>query len=300
MNALDKNQITQFICLEDIEARTKLEVVLSPYLGLRRCSQIIIPSEFTDSFELGKQIDEKVQPQILKLQQISDPKIKGLGIRAIRKVLEKNFEEIVEESDSYKVHAKWTDRFNLKSFQAIVRPTLHEIYYFKDRKTRTDVVKVMKGRAIIREKSLNDPEARNNNIKYAFPEEFNRKWLTGVGSLLGYPECCVKHYVMGREKGINVEARATQQLLDSLKEGEVDTHAYYIGNFLPHTPSCPKAIELGYKWEERIGEFNEEFGKLYSQMLVRNSELILRQHELVLLYLAQFNAKVEGPSKSKE
>jgi hypothetical protein len=299
MNILNKNQITQFINLENIELRTKLEVILSPYLDLRRCSQLIIPSEFTDSIELGKQIDDKVLPQILKLQQIRDPKIKRLGIQAIHKVLEKNFEEIVEGSDSYKIHAKWTDIFKLKSFQANVRPTVHEIYYFKNRDTRTDVIKVIKDRAKIREKSLNDLEARKNNIKYAFPEEFNGKWLKKVGSLLGYPECCVKHYSIGRENGINVEARASQQLLESLKEGEVDTHVYYIGNFFPHSPSCPKAIELGYKWEEKIGEFNEELGKLYSQTLIRNAELILRQHELVSLYLSRFNAKIEGPSKPK-
>ena len=92
MNILDKNQITQFINLENTELRTKLEVILSPYLDLRRCSQLIIPSEFTDSIELGKQIDENVQPQIMKLQQIRDPKIRSLGIQAIHKMLEKNFE----------------------------------------------------------------------------------------------------------------------------------------------------------------------------------------------------------------
>ena len=297
MNILDKNQITLFTNLETIELRTKLEVILSLDRDLRRCSQLIIPSEFTDSIELGKQIDEKVQPQIMKLQQIVDPKIKSLGIQAIHKVLEKNFEEIVEESDSYRIHSEWTDRFNLKSFQTNVRPTVHEIYYFKKRDTKIEVMKVIKRRAIIREKNLNDPEARKNNIKYAFPEEFDRKWLTQVGSLLGYPECCVKHYSKGRESGINVEARASQQLLESLKEGEVDTHAYYLGNFLPHSPSCSKAIELGYQWEEKIGEFDEGLGKLYSQTLIRNAELILRQHELVSLYLSRFNAKIEDPSK---
>lgn len=296
MDILNENQITRFIAEENIELKIKLEVFLSPYLDLRRCSQLTIPSDFKDSIELGKQIDEKVQPQIMKLQQITDPRIKGLGIQAIHKVLEKNFVEIVEDSDSYSIHEKWADRFNLKSSQAKMRPTLHELYYFKDRKTRKEVIRIIKDRAIIRKKNINDPEAKKNNIKYAFPEEFDGKWLTRLGTLLGYPECCVKHYANGRKNEINVEARATQQLLDSLKEGEVDSHVYYIGNFLPHSPSCPKAIELGYMWEEKIGEFNEELGKLYSQTLIRNAELILRQPELVSLFLSHFDTKIEGTS----
>jgi hypothetical protein len=296
---LDINQITQFTNLETIELRSKLEFFLSPYLGLRKCSQITIPSDFIDSIELGKQIDEKVQPQIIKLTQITDPKIKGIGIQTIHKALEKHFEEIVEESDSYNVHAQWADHFGLKSYQVKMRPTSHEIYNYKDRGTRKEIARVSKDRSIIRGKNFNDPEARNNNIKYAFPEEFDGKWLTKVGSLLGYPDCCVKHYAKGRMKGVNVEARATQQLLDSLKDGEVDTHAYYIGNFLPHDPHCPKAVQLGYKWEDTITEFNEELGKLYSQTLLGNVELILRQPELVSLFLSHFKVNVEDTSKPK-
>lgn len=294
---MDSLQITKFIELETIESRTKLEFYLSTYLDLRKSSQITIPADFVDSIDLGKQIDKNVQPQISALTQISDPKIKAVGIQAIHKALEKNFEEIVEESDSYNVHSQWADLFNLKSNQLKTRPTVHEIYTYKDRGTRKEIVQIGRDRGFIREKNMNDPEARSNNIKYAFPEEFNVKWLTKVGKLLGYPECCVKHYAKGRENGVNVEAMATQQLLDSLNEGEVDTHAYYIGNFLPHDPNCPKAIELGYKWEEKISEFNEELGKLYTQTLLNNVELVLRQPELVSLYLSHFKVIMEDTSK---
>jgi hypothetical protein len=286
--------------LETIERRTKLEFYLSTYLNLRKSSQITIPADFVDSFDLGKQIDEKVHPQISRLTQISDPKIKALGIQAIHKSLEKNFEEIVEGSDSYNVHAKWADTFKLKNYQLTTRPTVHEIYTYKDRGTRKEIVQIGRDRSFIREKNMNDPEAQSNNIKYAFPEEFSVKWLTKVGALLGYPECCVKHYAKGRVNGVNVEARATQQLLDNLKDGEVDTHAYYIGNFLPHDPNCPKAIELGYKWEEKISEYNEELGKIYTQTLLDNVQLVLRQPELVSLYLSHFKVNVEDTSKPKD
>jgi hypothetical protein len=232
----------------------------------------------------------------MKLQQISDPKVKSIGIRAIHKVLKQNFEEIVEKSESYGSHMKWADNFSLRSSQAETRPTSHEIFFYKSKETRKNVMKVIRERNSIREKNSADPEARSNNIRYAFPEEFNGKWLNRLGSLLGYPDCCVKYYSKSRENGINVEAQATQQLLDKLKEGEVDAHAYYIGNFIPHEPNCPKAIALGYAWEEKINDFNEELGQLYSQMLVNNVELILRQPELVSLYLSQFKIKVENHS----
>ena len=102
-----------------------------------------------------------------------------------------------------------------------------------------------------------------------------------MGSLFDYPDCCIKAYTRGRMNGVNVEIRATQQLLEDLKEKKVDTHAYYASNFLPCSPSCSKAIEQGYLWSDKLRELGEEYEKLYHEVLFHNTEFILKQPEIV-------------------
>ena len=114
-----ENNVTQFINQTKIESRVKIETFLSTFLDIRKCSYLTIPTDFPDSIELGTLIDEQVQPQIMNLQQIKDPKIRSVGVQAIQKMLQKKFTEIVEESESYHLHMKWADDFKLKSTQMI-------------------------------------------------------------------------------------------------------------------------------------------------------------------------------------
>jgi hypothetical protein len=278
---LDKQMLQHFMDEEKITSRVKIEAYLSTYLELRKCSQLIIPAEYPDSMELGQRIDEKMKTHVNMLQQIKDPNAKAVGVQAVRKMFEKNFEEIVEDSESYRIHSSWADKLALKSTQTAVRPTIHELYYFKDRKTRKLAQQIIRDRRKIRQKTIRNASYGDDKIKFAFPEEFDKGWLERMGSLLGYPDCCIKFYTRGRMNGVNVEIRATQQLLDALKEKQVDTHAYYANNFLPCSPSCSKAIEQGYLWSDKLLELGEEYEKLYHEVLFHNTEFILKQPEIV-------------------
>ena len=278
---LDTQILQHFKDEEKITSRVKIEAYLSTYLDLRKCSQMIIPAEYPDSMELGKKIDEKMKTHVNMLQKIKDPNAKAVGVQAVSKMFEKHFEEIVEDSESYKIHASWADKLKLKSTQTAVRPTIHELYYFKDRKTRKETRQIIKDRRKIKQITIRNANYGDNRILFAFPEEFDKGWLEKMGSLLGYPDCCVKFYTKGRINGVNVEIRATQQLIDALKEKEVDTHAYYASNFLPCSPSCSKAIDQGYLWSNKLLELGEEWEKLYHEILFHNTELILKQPEIV-------------------
>lgn len=278
---LDTQTLQHFMEEEKITTRVKIEAYLSTYVNLRNCGQMIIPADYPDSVELGQKIDEKIKPHVNMLQQIKDPKAKAMGVQAVRKMFEKNFEEIVEDSESYRIHSIWADKLELKSTQTAVRPTIHELYFFKDRKTRKLTQQILRDRRKIRQKTIRNANYGDDKIKFAFPEEFDKGWLEKMGSLFDYPDCCIKAYTRGRMNGVNVEIRATQQLLEDLKEKKVDTHAYYASNFLPCSPSCSKAIEQGYLWSDKLRELGEEYEKLYHEVLFHNTEFILKQPEIV-------------------
>jgi hypothetical protein len=285
---LDQSTVDELLNERLISTKAKIETFLAPTLGLRPASQLTIPAELPHGMEMGQKIDQNVQPQMVQLQKIQDLRTRAVAVQAIKKLLEKNFETIVEESDEYRALYEWSSRIGLRNNQVKVRPTVHEIYFYPDRGTGRTIQNLMREREKIRRKVQRKPGENINTIRFAYPEEFEPKWLHELGKVLGYPECCVKQYADDRANGINVEVRAAQQLIEAAVD--VDTHVYFTGYFFPCSPRCEDALRRGYEWHEAFKEL-QELGELYEQNIYVNTELVLRQPELIQKYLAQFKPK---------
>ena len=291
MRPMEPSIIEKLLKEELLSPKVKLEAFLAAYLKLRPASQLTIPAELPHGPQMGREIDQNMQPHLIQLQTIKDLKTRAIAVQGLKLLLEKNFETIVEESDEYKALYDWSSRLGLRNNQVKVRPTVHEIYFYKDRGTGRNIQKLMREREKIRRKVQRQPGQDINTIRFAYPEEFEPKWLHGLGEVLGYPDCCVKQYAEDRKNGVNVESRASQQLLDAVNEKEVDSHVYYTGYFFPCNPRCEKALEKGYQWHDAFKELHPELGKLYEHDIYFNAELVLRQPELIQKYLAQFKPK---------
>jgi hypothetical protein len=289
---MDESLIDSFLDEPLIVHKAKLEAFLAPLLGLRPASQVTIPAEFPNGVEMGRRIDDEVKPHVTKLRTIQDIKARAIAVQAMKKLLEKQFEAVVEESKVYKTYYNWADYLGLRSNQIKVRPTVHELYFFKDKSTGRILRGLVRDREKIRRKVQRKPKPDVDSIRFAYPEEFDRKWLLRNGELLGYPDCCVKQYAEDRVKGVNVEARASQQLLDALRNVEVDSHVYFTGFFFPCTPTCEKSIAIGDAWHESFKEIDQRFSELYERILLMNAEMVLRQPELITKYLDQFKKKI--------
>lgn len=268
--------------------KSKLEAFLAPYLGLRPASQVTIPAELPNGSQLGQRIDAEVKPHISKLQTIIDPRARAKAVQAIKKMLEKSFEVIVEDSDAYKAYYRWVEELGLRNNQIKVRPTVHELYLFKEKGTGGRIRRLMNDRDKIRRKTQRRPRPNVDPIRFAYPEEYDEKWLLRNGEVLGYPQCCVKSYARDRINGVNVEARAARQLIEILKETEVDTHVYFTGFFFPCSPKCENALSIGQTWADSFSELDSRLSGLYESFLLMNTELVLRQPELIIKYLSQF------------
>ena len=291
---MDQGTIEAFLEEKLITTKAKLEAFLATSMKLRPASQVTIPAEFPSGLEMGRRIDANVQPQMMQLQNIHDLRTRAVAVQAIKKLLEKNFETIVEDSDEYRTYYDWSNRLGLKNNQIKVRPTVHELYFYHSRGTGNDIQKLMREREKIRRKVQRKPGENINSIRFAYPEEFEPKWLKVLGEILGYPDCCVRQYAEDRSNEINVEARASQQLLDAVKEKEVDTHAYFTGYFFPCTPRCEKALQKGHEWHDALKELHPKLGELYEQNIYINTEMVLRQPELIAQYLSQFKPKTSA------
>lgn len=294
MIALEKEVLDELLSDERILPRVKVECLLMPYMGLRPVSQITIPAEIPGGPEMGQRIDEAVKPHMERLQVITEIRAKVAAINDVRKRMERLFEEVVEGSEPFKAYYSWSDRLGLKSEQAKVRPTVHEIFVFKDGQQRKELRKLFKDREKLRAKTQRRPDPKIERIRFAYPEEFNAHWITRMRKLLGHPDCCVRQYALDRVRGVNVEARAAKQLQDALQEGKrVDTRSYPLGYFYPCKPECPNATKKGEAWHQQLAALDERLGAMYVEMLQVNTHMVLKQPEIIARYVSQFQRPQE-------
>jgi len=285
---MEPNLLNEFLDDPLVLSKSKLEAFLAPYLGLRPASHVTIPAELPNGVEMGQRIDEEVKPHLTKLQSVTDMQARALGVQVLKKMLEQQFEAIVEDSDSYRAYYRWSDKLGLRSNQIKIRPTVHELYLFRERKTGGQIRKLMSERFKIRRKTQRKPDPNVGYTRFAYPEEFDRKWLLANGKVLGYPKCCVRQYAEDRDNGVNAESRASIHLVDALKAGQVDTHVYFTGYFFPCSPHCENALAKGHQWNDAFRELDLRVSELYERVLLGNAELVLRQPELISKYLSQF------------
>jgi len=288
---MEQSTVEELLKDKLLSPKIVIEAFLASCLKLRPASQVTVPAEMPNGVEMGQKIDQNIQPQMMQLKNIKDLRTRAVAVQAMKKLMEKQFEDIVEESDEYKALYDWSDKLGLRNNQVKVRPTVHEIYLYTERGTGRSIQKLMREREKIRRKIQRKPGENVNPIRFAYPEEFDPKWLKRMGEVLGYPSCCVDRYAEDRKNNVNVEVRASQQLIDEIKEKEVDAHVYYTGFFFPCSPRCENALKNGYRWDEKLKELHPDLGALYERDIRYNAELVLRQPELIQKYLTQFKPK---------
>jgi len=286
-------QIEELIGDTRLLTRVKVENYLLVHLGLRPCSQITLPAELPEAEAMGAAIDERVYQHMRRLSAMTDPKRRRAAIDTVKRELRTAFEEIVEASDRYRAHMEWARALGLRSLRVEVRPTVRELYLFRDRDVGRRLRRLMRRREELRRQALRHPSPDMGRVQFAYPEEFQGTWLREMGELLGYPGCCVKRYASDRERGISVEERAARQIGEAEQRGEVDPLAYFIAYFFPCSPDCEAALSRGRDCRERLREIVPDLGNLYEAEAAENLDRVRRQPDLI----ARYRARAEETSR---
>jgi len=267
-----------------LHARVKIENYLLVHLKLRPCSQTTFPTELPDGDALGAAIDERIYPLMSSIGAVADPRKRLTVIDGVKKEMRAAFKEIVEASDRYRAHLKWTEALGLRSLRVEVRPTIQELYLFKDKEVAKRLKRLMKEREKLRRQALRRPSPNLGRVQLAYPGEFKSRWLREMGGLLGYPSCCVDRYASEREHGVSVEKREAQQIREAEQRGAVDPFTYFVGYFFPCSPYCDKALSRGREYHERLRGLDPSLGKVYMSIVSENLDHIRRQPEIIAEY----------------
>lgn len=281
--------LSDFLNNDHIIPRIKVENFLLVSLGLRPCSQMILPTELQNAETVGRAIDEQIFPKLIKIRSEPDPGKRLWLIEALKKEMRRAYEKNVKRSEMYRFHLSWVKRIGLRKMVVVVRPTIEELYIFKNDEIGKKIRKLVKDREKYRAEAIAVAMTRPGmeESRFAFPEEYKGPWIREIGKILGYPTCCVEAFASNREDGINVELRASQQIEEATQVGTVNPLTYFVGYFFPCSPFCDEALARGSRCRERLSKLHPRLEEIYLKTVAENMERVRRQPKITEKYKAR-------------
>jgi hypothetical protein len=293
---MDKELLKEFMNEEVIPLRAKFDDYLAVALDIRRASQFISPAELPDASILGATIDDRFTKKMAgrklpgeSLGQFMKGKMGKFWRRsrmqeiryrlaAIREI----YKDVVENAHSYQTYIKWASKLGLSYKELESRPTIREIYLFKDPKVAEELDELQELRKDIRWEKMRTAGGAQPAYTKAFPEEMNPAYLKKLGRILGFPICCIERYTFDRESAVlTPEQRAANQLSDLEGSEEYDLYAYFTKDFFPCQPDCETARDLGKAMYDRLLEIDPEIAERYAKHLENNVALVRQYPEII-------------------
>jgi len=253
-----------------------LEDYLTVAIGLRRCSLATIPAEWPDAETISRRIDEACIGDFRQLAQERDVKKKMKMIRSVKEKMRKTSLEEIRSAPSHKSHISWINRLGLEAFEVEIRPTVRELFMYKEKDTKGRIENLMRKRQRFREEFLKHVDQSTPRSIAAYPEERYPEYLTEIGGLLAYPACCVKAYIEGRrEENLSAEQRAAAQISDVRASGlEPDAYVYFSKDFIPCSPTCVNASAVGGKFHQALAALDGRLSDFHLQCLKKNVDAV--------------------------
>lgn len=253
-----------------------LEYYLTVATGLRRCSLVTIPAEWPDAEDISRRIDDACIEDFKQLAHERDVIRKMKMIRSVKEKMRKISLAEIRSSLSYNSHISWINRLRLEVFEVEIRPTVRELFIYKEKDMKLRLENLMRKRLRFREEFLRHAGQSTPRSIAAYPEELYPEYLTEIGGLLAYPACCVKAYIEGREQEKpSAEQRAAAQISDIRALGlEPDVYAYFSKDFIPCSPTCVNASALGGNFHQGLATVDGRLSEFHLQCLKKNVDAV--------------------------
>ncbi len=265
--------VTQMLNDDNLQQQTKLEDYLAVAVEARPVSMLLVPADFPDAEGIKGRIDHGFRARYYHgrshegITAFLDT-IRYGAMRAFMNplkykasLLREAFEDNVFSHSNYKSHRRWAKRLGLETYETQVRPSLDEMYLASDPGKIGEIAAFQQRREEIRREVVQQRRQQGDMQFVLLPEEQSSEYLSGLGNLLGYPQCCIDAYIDDVEGGIDSALRASNQLSelkDSQQEGEnAPVEAYFASTFFPCTPACEQARTTGRQIASRLAEVDE-------------------------------------------
>ncbi|MGE5653731.1 MAG: hypothetical protein ACM3ZQ_05610 [Bacillota bacterium] len=284
MIAIDAASLMDLFLKEDlVMPRARIEAFLLVALGIKPLSLITVPGELADGRELGQAIDDRYRKAVANgqegnlLQKLSfrfhSLTEKPLAFK--QRLIREAYEDIVEPSASYRAHLRWAKQLGLSVYDWEVRPSIHELYFYKSPTVGEELRELMAERQRLKREAWSKVTRDTPISMLVYPEEQSAPYLERLGRLLGYPDCCVQAYLSDRAQGENVEARAARDLhLATTVSGSPEPWAYFVKDLFPCSPTCANGTQVGKEALAALHALSPQLADVYRQLLQENQEMV--------------------------
>ncbi|MEM2093877.1 MAG: DUF483 domain-containing protein [Candidatus Bathyarchaeia archaeon] len=259
-------------------------------LDARPCALLNIPADLVGGEKLALEVESSCRDAYIAAKNEGDPRRKRELVKIFTDARREAFSRIVLNSQSFLTLTYWCTRLGLTTIRSEILPTTWEMYIFKSMLVRFQIHRLSIKRTKLRR--INSYSAQTKTYPVLLAEEFSSKYVSQVGTLLGYPQCCVERFVKDRVNNISAEARASEQIRRLRDEGvELNLYVYFVKDFFPCSPSCMKAKAQGELIYRYISKLSPDAGERYKRLLAENLSLvenyseILRMHQEKLKFL---------------
>ncbi len=290
-----------------ITLRVKTEDLLLVALGVRECALATIPRDLPEAEVLGREVDQdfrkRMEGSVGLMGRVRDRVLRfaaGDPLTFKHHVLTEVFDRRLREFPPYTALRGWLLRLGLDCYETAIRPTIREMYVYRDPEVGERISDLVAIRRRLRTRAWREYRAGMAAERLIFPEQMDAEFLRESGKILGYPSCCVQRYIADVEGAIGAEVRASQQLVELSPEFEA--WAYFASAFVPCEPGCEAAAAIGRRAHAALAKLGEGWASAYRQVLRDNMRLmreyprLISEHEERLRLRAQTEGWQSQPS----
>ncbi len=304
VRTIDAASLVDLFLDEDlVMPRARIEAFLLVALGIKPLSIITVPGELVDGRDLGQAIDDRYQMTVAQgkeggLYQKLWYRYHAVIERPLafkQRLIRKAYEDIVTVSASYRAHLRWAKQLDLMVFDWEVRPSIHELYFYKSPTVGEELRQLMAERQQLKREAW-AKVTRNTPISLlVYPEEQSAPYLIRLGRLLGYPDCCVQAYVRDRAGDDNVEARAARDLhLHTTISGIPEPWPYFVKDLFPCSPTCAHGTEIGKEALNALHVLSPQVAEVYRQLLKENQEMVRSYPVIINQHISSLELRMKN------
>ncbi len=307
--SVNSQTVTQLLNDENIQERAKLEDFIAVASGARKVSQLMVPADFPAADRIKSHIDEGFKTRYYHgkshggITALLDPIKYGLmrafmnPLRYKASLLRESFHQVVFDHDNYKAHRRWADEMNLEIYETQIRPSLDEMYVARDEDGLQELIDFQKRREEIRREIVQQARQQGNMQVMLMPEERSPEYVSGLGRILGYPDCCIEAYIDDIQKSVDSALRASNELSDmdeSAEDRSFNLHAYFASGFFPCAPDCENATQTGKEMQEKVTQIDERLSDYMLRTFRSNKDYVLKYPEIRKQRREQMMSKLGG------
>ncbi len=285
-----------------------IEQMILLKLGVKSIGILTFPQFLYKGEDVAKQIAAVYEDKVkeyeekfsLKKLAIGHKRMAKKAVKHKKEILREIYNDVVYNNESYKRYLEYAKQLKVMGVEFEVRPSLRELVLFADIGVQDKIKEILQFRLLNREEVKGSFSEKTPIQVILYPEELKPEYVQTIGQLYGYPPCCVDAYQRDRAKGDNPEVRGAIQYFEYAKDRKPEEWAYFTSEFVPCSPDCKAAQQVGRKAYQKLLQYESTLGNTYKKIISNNSKAFHEESKKLKEQIIQMQKESKNKKKRNE